>query len=556
MARHPIHLEIQRHRAHPVGILRSTFRDPADGKIKHEQHGRLTGVSLPILLNVQAALRGEVIRKDDPAAFRILESREFGGSAALLALARDIKLDTALYSKPREPWVQDTLAMIIGRILYQGSKLSLTHQWRNSALWELCGTEGPVDVDTHCYMAMDRLLERQPGIQKHLAKRHLTNGCLVLYDITSSYFEGEYADSEIVQFGYNRDGKRGHEQVVIGLLTSAEGCPVAVEVFPGNTQDASTVEAKVRELQGQYGIKELVFVGDRGMITASNEIRLKALPEGEGIKIISALTHREMVDLLARTSHQPELFDDRHIVEITDPTLPGHRFCLCRNPHSAQRETTTRNALLERTRVALDKIAASKKPATPEIIGARVGKVLAKTKMGKYLRWSVVEGRLQWSLEQTVIDAAQAMDGCYVIKTTVGAGAMGKDEVVARYKSLSQVEQAFRNMKTVSLEMRPMYHKRDDRIKAHVFLCMLAYYLQWHFVQRLGPLFEEQAEQIACGEKAPKERGWTVASVIDRLKSIRRNAVSVAGATFHQVTTLGADEQRLLELLKVTLPAL
>lgn len=554
MHRHPIHLEIQRHRASPVGILRSTFRDPLDGKIKHQQHGRITGVPLVTLLNVQAALRGDVVRKDSPDAFHILASKEFGASAALLALAKDIGLDSALYSKPGEDWVQDSLAMILGRILFAGSKLALAHQWKNSALWELCGTPGPVDVDAHCYEPMDRLLERQPAIQKTLTKKHLTNGCLVLYDITSTYFEGEYAESELVQFGYNRDGKRGHEQVVIGLLTSADGCPVAVEVFPGNKQDAATVEGKIKELREQYGVKELVLVGDRGMITASNERKLSALPESESIKIISALTHRQMVQLLGKTHHQPELFDDKNIIEITDPDAPGHRYCLCRNPRSAERETTTRNQLLERTERELRKLSERKKQAAAERLGAQVGKLLARTKMGKYLTWSVESGRLKWERNQGAIDAAQALDGCYVIKTTVSAEAMSKDEVVARYKSLSQVEQAFRNMKSVSLKMRPVHHKKDDRIRAHVFICMLAYYLQWHFERRLKPLFAEQAEQIESGEKERKEREWTVQSVIESLKTIRHNELSVSGAKFQQITALGADQQKIVDLLKIKLP--
>ena len=551
-----MHLEIQQHRLNPVGILRSSFRDPVDGKVRHTQHGRITGLSLDTLRLVQAALRDDVVHLADPSAFKIVGSKEFGACAALLALARDIGLDTAIYSKPKEDWVQDTLAMIIGRIVYQGSKLSLSHQWKFSALWELCGTQGPVDVDTHCYEAMDRLLERQPGIQKTLAKQHLANGCLVLYDITSSYFEGEYEHSTLVQFGYNRDGKRGHEQVVIGLLTSAEGCPVAVEVFPGNTQDASTVEAKVREIQKQYGVKELVFIGDRGMITASNEAKLMALPEHESIKIISALTHREMVDLLVRTSHEPELFDDRNIVEITDPSTPEHRYCLCRNPHSALRETTTRNALLARTRNELDKIVARKKIAVEAVLGARVGKILAKTKMGKYLKWSVKAGRLEWSVDEAAVEAAQAIDGCYVIKTTVSAKAMDKDQIVERYKSLGQIEQAFRNMKKVSLEMRPMHHKRDDRIRAHVFLCMLAYYLQWHLWQRLKPLFAEQAKQISAGEKENKDRDWTLVTVLSSLKSIQRNEVEVAGAKFYQITEPSPETQRIIDLLKISLPKL
>jgi len=550
----PIHLEIQRHRTKPVGVLRSTFRDPANGKIKHRQYGRITGMSLSTLQHVQAALRGDVILKSDTNAFKIIESKEFGASAALLALAKDIGLDTALYSKSTLPWVKDVLAMIVGRILYQGSKLSLSHQWKHSALWELCGTDGSIDVDKHCYEPMDRLLERQQGIQKTLAKKHLSNGCLVLYDITSTFFEGKYESSELVQFGYNRDGKRGHEQVIIGLLTSADGCPVAVEVFPGNTQDATTVEGKVKELREQYGVKELVLVGDRGMITASNEEKLAALPENEGLKIISALTHRQIVELLANTEQQPELFDDKNIIEITDPKKPEYRYCLCRNPQRAQEETTMRKALIELTCKGLEEIAKSKRPMKAEVIGARIGKLLAKTKMGKYIFWSVVEEGLQWSLNQAAVDAAQALDGCYVIKTTVSEEAMSKNEVVSCYKSLSQVEQAFRNMKSVSLEMRPVHHKKDDRIRAHVFICMLAYYLLWHFVQRMKPLYAEQEEQIKNRAKASKDRVWTVQSVLESLKSICRNKVTVNKAQFQQITELGADQRRILTLLKVKLP--
>lgn len=521
--------------------------------MRHQQHGRIANVPLATLLNVQAALRGEVVRRDSPEAFKILRSREFGGSAALLALAKDIGLDTALYSKPAEPWVRDVLAMIVGRILYQGSKLALTQQWNLSSLWDLCGTVGPVDVDKHCYEPMDRLLERQQAIQKSLAKKHLSNGCLVLYDITSTYFEGEYAESELVQFGYNRDGKRGHEQVVIGLLTSAEGCPVAVEVFPGNTQDAATVEGKIKELRTQYGVSELVFVGDRGMVTASNEKKLAALPENAGLKIISALTHRQMVDLLAKTKHEPELFDDRNIVEISDPDEPGRRYCLCRNPHSAERETTTRNELIERTRKALDQLVARKKPAKAEALGAQVGKLLSQTKMGKYITWAVQDGRLEWSLNAAAVAAAQALDGCYVIKTTVSAEAMDKNEVVARYKSLSQVEQAFRNMKSVSLEMRPVHHKKDDRIRAHVLLCMLAYHLQWHLVNRLKPLFEHQDTKLEHGME-PKERTWTLQSVLDTLKSVRANDVSVGEVEFKQISEPSQEALKVLELLRVKLP--
>lgn len=490
-----------------------------------------------------------MLPKNHPDAYKILSSKEYGASATLLALAKDIGLDRALYSKPNLPQVRDVLAMIIGRILFQGSKLALSHQWKYSTLWELCGVKGPVDVNTHCYEPLDWLLTRQNAIQQTLAKTHLSNGCIVLYDITSTYFEGQYEDSEIVQFGYNRDGKRGHEQIVIGLLTNSEGCPVAVEVFPGNTQDASTVEKKVKELSQRYGVSELVLVGDRGMITASNEEKLAALPEPERLKIISALTHRQMVDLLNRNHHQPELFDDNNIIEISDSETPGHRYCLCRNPYSAARETATREALLKRTSEEMTRIAESKTCKNPEVIGAQVGKLLAKTRMGKHVNWSVVEGRLKWSFDEESVAAAKAFDGCYVIKATVSSQSMDKDRVVSCYKSLSQVEQAFRNMKTVSLEMRPVHHRTDDRIRAHVFLCMLAYYLQWHLKQRLAPLFANQDELIENHEIQAKDRALTLESVLETLKSQRSNQVSVGGTSFEQISEPTPELQEILDLL-------
>jgi hypothetical protein len=346
----PVHLEIQTHRANPVGVLRSSFRE--GDKIKHTNHGRITGLTLDQLKLIQAAFRGDVIPKDSPQAFQTINSREYGASYALFQLAKELGLDKALYSR-NEPWVQDCLAMIVGRIVYAGSKLALSNQWKNTALWELCGVEGPVDVEAHCYEPMDRLLERQKAIQRTLARKHLQNCHLVLYDITSTYFEGAYAESQIVLFGYNRDGKQGHEQVVIGLLCNAEGCPVGVEVFAGNTQDASTVLAKVQELQREYGLNEVTFVGNRGMITQTNAEKLK---EVQGLHTISALTHRQILDLVQRKLVQAELFDERRIVEVLDPDKPGQRYCLCRNPQSGAQETDTRQRLLDRTREALDRM--------------------------------------------------------------------------------------------------------------------------------------------------------------------------------------------------------
>jgi transposase len=535
----PVHFEIQTHRAQPVGLLRSSFRQ--DGKIMHTNHGRITGLTLDQLKLIRAAFRGEVVPKDSPQAFQTLDSREYGASYALLKLAKELELDRALYSR-NEPWVQDCLAMIVGRIVYAGSKLALSNQWKNTALWELCGVDGPVDVEEHCYQPMDRLLERQKAIQRTLASKHLQDGHMVLYDITSTYFEGAYLESDIVLFGYNRDGKKSHEQVVLGLLCNAEGCPVGVEVFAGNTQDASTVVAKIQELRQDYGLKHVTFVGDRGMITQANAEELK---EVKGLHTISALTHRQIVELVERKLIHAELFDEKRIAEVIDPEKPQQRYCLCRNPQTGARETVTRQRLLDRTQEALDKIVGRKKKGSTEKLSAQVGKILARYKMGKFVTWKIEDGRLQWHFEQAHIQQEKLFDGCYVISATVPQDQLNQNEVVKTYKSLSLVEQAFRNLKTVSLEIRPVYHKKDERIRSHVFLCVLAYYVQWHMQQRLQPLFAADGEG--------KNREWTLENVIERLMGIRKQRVKVADVEFDQVTQADPEQQKILGLLKVKL---
>ena len=535
-----VHLEIQKYGKTYTGLIRTTFRE--GGKPKHTTHGRIKNKSYEELKLLQAAFRGDAIIKGSPGAHKTTESKEYGASYAALQLAKELQLDKAIYSKPAEQWVKDCLAMIVGRLVYSGSKLSLSHRWKDTALWELCGVQGDVDVDKHCYGSMDRLLQRQGAIQENLARRHLRNGALVLYDITSSYFEGQYDDSDIVAFGYNRDGKRGHEQMVIGLLCSSEGCPVAIEVFPGNTQDAATVVKKIAELQKTYGIQEVIFVGDRGMVTRANYEKVKDI---EGLSTISALTHRQIVELLNRKVIQVDMFDEKHIVEVIDPDNTGQRYCLCRNPKSAERETRTRKALLDVTRTALEKISQSKRKSMPEAIGKRVGKVFAKTKMEKFVQWEVKEGRLLWSFKEDKVYAEQLLDGCYIINTDVPAELMDKQEIVASYKKLALVEQAFRNLKTVQLEVRPVYHKTDDRIRCHVFLCMLAYYIQWHMNQRLKPLFQSDGKN--------KYRRWTFENVIERLKSVRREIMTVEGTSCKVTSTPDEEQKRILELLKVKL---
>jgi transposase len=536
-----LHLEIQSHRANPIGLIRSSYRDPDTHTVKHTQHGRITGVSLDQLKLIQAAFQGKVVPKADPNAFQCTDSKEYGASYAVLELARQLELDTLLYSR-NEPWVRDCLAMIAGRVVYAGSKLALSHQNKNSALWELCGVPGEVDVEDHCYQPMDRLLERQQAIQKALAKKHLRNGHVVLYDITSSYFEGAYAESDVVLFGYNRDGKRGHEQVVLGLLCDERGCPVGIELFAGNTQDAQTVIDKIQELRQEYGLSEVTFVGDRGMITQANAQKLENV---QGLHTLSALTHRQMFDLLERKVIQLELFDEQKIAEVTDPDKPQQRYCLCRNPDTQARERATRQRLLDLTRQGLDKLVKPQGKKTPEKLGSQVGRLLQKYKMGKFIQWEVKAGRLEWQLKEEAIAQEQLLDGCYIITTTVTADQMKTAEVVGTYKSLAFVEQAFRTLKTVALEIRPVYHKKDDRIRAHVFLCMLAYYVYWHMKQRLQPLFEKDGRG--------KHRQWTMENVIEHLRGIRKQQVSVGGARFEQISQPTPQQQEILDLLKVRL---
>lgn len=543
-----LHLEIQTSRKSPVGILRTSFRE--NGKMKHTQHGRITGCSLEQLNLLQLAFRERVVPVDDPQAFKILDSREYGASYAILAIAKQLGLHQALYSRP-ELWVNSALAMIVGRLVYAGSKLSLCNHHPNTCLWELCGITDPPDVDVQCYEPMDKLLQRQAAIQRNLARRHLNGGHLVLYDITSVYFEGAYKESALVTFGYNRDGKKGHEQIVVGLICNGQGCPVGVEVYAGNTKDETTVVDKVHEIKRSYGIEKVILVGDRGMITHSN---VEALKDEEDLQTIRALTHGEMMTLLKEKVIDLDLFDERSTHEVTDPADPSRRYCLCRNPHTAQRESETRQRLLDLTATALAEIGAYKRATTVEKLGARVGKVLAKYKMGKFIRWSIEADqtkstsrmhRLVWSINADKVAQEKRFDGCYIITSDVDKDQMNTVEVVTAYKSLTFVERAFRNLKTVQLEIRPVYHKNDERIRSHVFLCMLAYYLQWHMEQRLAPLFANDGEG--------QERRWTFRGVIDCLAQITRNRVTVNGAEFYQNSTPTQEQEQILALLQVSM---
>jgi len=524
------HLDIQTHRKNPYGLLRNSYRE--DGKVKKETLCRFVGLSLEQLRAMQAAIQGKTVMKED---FKITSSREYGASFACVEMIKELGLDKAIYSRPSEDWVRSSIAMIVGRIVCAGSKLSLSHCGPYSALWETCGIRGAIDVDFHCYAAMDKLFERQGDIQRSLAKKHLQEGVLVLYDITSSYMEGEYEESDLVRFGYNRDGKRGHEQIVISLLCSKEGCPVAVEVFPGNTKDETTFLDKVGELREKYGMDKIVIAGDRGMVKKVSYEQL----DHYAVKVISALTHGAIKSLCEKGVVQTSMFDEKNVVEVIDG---GMRYCLCKNPEMAEKESRTREALISKTAEELDKIIASTKKSkySKEM---RVGKAIGKYKMGKFVNFEGEGDEVKYTLDMEKIEQESLLDGCYVIYTDVPREDMAAVEAVENYKSLARVEQAFRSMKTVQLELRPVYHKKDDRIKCHVFICMLAYYVMWHMKQRLSPLFE--------GDGKGKKREYTFDSVIDRLKHITKNTVDFCSAQSEIVSVPTDEQQRILDLLRV-----
>ena len=524
------HLDIQTHRKNPYGLLRNSYRE--DGKVKKETICRFTGLSLDQLRMMQAAIQGNTMFKED---FKIVNSREYGASFACVALMKDLGLHTDIFSRPNEKWVRSCLAMIAGRIVYAGSKLSLSNCGSFSALWETCGIDEEINVNINCYEAMDKLLDRQDTIQRKLADKHLFSGTLVLYDITSCYMEGEYEESDLVEFGYNRDKKRGYEQIVISLLCAKNGCPIAVEVLRGNTKDETTVLEKIEEIKKKYGIDKVVFVGDRGMVTRANFEQI----DHDLVKVISALTHSRIKSLLEEQIIQIGLFDERNIVEIVDG---GIRYCLCKNHDMAKKETATREALLKKTTDELDKIVSStrKTKYSKEI---RAGKILNKYKMSKFIIFEGAGDDLTYRIDKAKYEEDACLDGCYIIYTDVLAEDMNAMEVVENYKNLMRVEQAFRNLKTARLEVRPIYHKTDDRIKAHVFVCMLAYYVMWHINQRLQTLYE--TDDVGDGRK------YTFDYVIEQLKSIRKETVEINNHRSNIVTTPNEEQKRILRLLKV-----
>jgi len=497
----------------PAILLRESFRE--NGKVKTRTLANVSHLPPQQIQALRLALAGSLAAVGSPLpdAFLISRSLPHGHAAAVLGCLRNLQLDTILDPVPSRQ--RDlVLAMIVARILDPASKLATARGLHADTLHSSLGELLEVDSadETELYQAMDWLLPRQSRIERELAKRQLSHPGLVLYDLTSTYFEGRHCP--LGKLGHSRDDQSGKLQIVFGLLTNAQGCPVAVEVFAGNTSDPKTVAAQVNKLRQRFGLQDVVLAGDRGMITSAR-IR-QDLPASHGIQWISALRASQIQKLAKDGQWQMSLFDNTDLAEIAHPAFPGERLIACFNPLLAEERSRKRPELLAATEKQLEKIAAAtKRPKRPlrgkQNIGLRAGKILNRYKMGKHFQLRIEDDRFHYERKTADIEREESLDGIYVIRTSVQQEVLSSQQVVASYKSLSGVERAFRSLKTVDLQVRPIHHRLPDRVRAHILLCMLAYYVEWHMRQLLAPiLFDDddkpQAQAARTSIVAPAQR--------------------------------------------------
>lgn len=522
-------------------LLVEGFRDK-DGKPRHRTLCNLSRMPPAMIAGIEAFLKGSTTVR--PEELPSKSSREFGTVAAVDSVLRSIGLDRIIYSRDAQ-WRRLVCLMIARRIIAQGSKLSIIPWLKDAAADSVFAFDrAALDVED-LYAAMDRLLERQGDIQKQLAARSLADGCLVFYDLTSTYFEGEHC--LIARFGYNRDGKRGKLQVVIGMTADTQGRPVSVEVFDGNTKDSETMEDKIKELKETYGIEEIIFVGDRGLTTIGNLEKLRAA----GFRHISAMTHKAMLKKIEEKSSplQIGLFDAQRIIEVIDPAAPRTRWCLCKNEETARRETATRAALMKKTQDklrALEQTVAKGKRKKRDGILEQAVKAVNAFHVAKFYDYEAGEGSFRWWIRKDSLERERQLDGCYVITSDVSPERLSKEELVENYKRLQHIESAWRQMKTVQLEIRPVWHWKPDRVRAHTFLCMLAYLVQHEMWRRLKPLFDKNGKG--------KDRQWTFDAVINRLSSLRQEEREIEGHPFFTYTQPDAEQAEILRLLGVKHP--
>jgi transposase len=550
-------------------LLRRTFRVGA--QVKHETLGNISHLPPDLVELIRRALAGE---KFLPAtqAFVVERNLPHGHVEAVLGALRRLGLDSLLASQPSRQ--RDlALAMIVERLLDPCSKLATTRLWHTSTLAEELNVADATEDDL--YQAMDWLLARQARVEKKLAARHLRDGALVLYDVSSSYYEGRTCP--LARFGHDRDGKRGLPIIVYGLLTDAEGRPVAVHVYPGNTGDPSTVPDQVERLRRRFGLARVVLVGDRGMLT---ETQIGKLREHPGLGWISALRGPAIRALVESGSLQLSLFDQQNLAEIRSPEYPGERLVACFNPLLAEERRRKRQELIEATEKDLEKIAVEVKRRTRTPLGEaeialKAGRVLNRFKVGKHFSLTIADGGFRWSRREESIRREAELDGVYVVRTSEPKSRCSAEDTVRRYKSLAQVERAFRSLKGIDLQIRPIHHRTENHVRAHIFLCMLAYYVQWHMRRALAPLLfddeelrqdRERRDPVAPAESSASAQakrvsrltadGLPVQSFHTLLRSLAtrcRNTCRIpgdpTGTTFQQLTQATPLQARALQLL-------
>lgn len=499
-----MYIETIPNRTSPPAVLLRESRREGQKIVKHTL-ANLSHWDPQLVEHLRVLLKGGVAVPRDQPVFTVERSLPHGHIAAVLGAARGCGALQWFATAP-SPVKPVLMAMLVARVIDPASKLAthrmLQDETATSSLGRVldvgqCGAK-------ELYRALDWLHDAQPTIERRLARQHLSGATLVLYDLTSTWLTGSCC--ELAAEGYSRDGKRGDPQIVFGLICTAQGCPIAVEVFPGNTADPATVAAQVAKLKERYGIEKLTWVGDRGMITSA---RIEQVLKPAGMDWISSLRAPQIAELAAEHGpFQPSLFDERNLLELTGKDFPGERLVVCRNPLLAAERARKRNELLEATEEDLRSIqTAVGRPRRPlrgeQAIALRVGRVIDHYKMAKHIELAIADDAFSWRRRDDAIAAEKALDGLYVIRTSLSATCLPAPDAVAAYKSLSVVERAFRSLKTVDLNVRPVFHYNSERVRAHVFLCMLAYYVEWNMRQRLKPvLFDDEDLEWANDQRA------------------------------------------------------
>jgi hypothetical protein len=546
-------------------LLRRSFRD--GGKVRKETLANLSQLPPEAITAVRAVLAGKTLIDAD-AAFEVTRSRPHGHAAAVTAMARKLGLPALL--GPPGPHRDLACALVISRVLRPASKLSTAGWWDDVTLGPDLGVAGASTDEI--YEAMDWLTGRQDDIEKQLAARHLHQGGIAMFDLSSSWVEGRHC--ELAAYGYSRDGKRGKPQIEYGLLTDKHGRPVAVRVFAGNTADPKAFPEAVEAVRGNFGLEQMIMVGDRGMITSA---RIKDLRELEGMAWITCLRHPAIKKLMTGDAPlQLSLFDEQDLAEISSPDFPGERLIACRNPFEAAKRVRTREALLQATEADLGTIAArvaAGRLTDPDKIGVAAGKVINKRKVAKHFLLDIGEGRISWRRDQDNIDAEALTDGIYVIRTPVPAETLDAAGAVTAYKDLARLERDFRHIKAEDLDLRPIYHRLEDRVRGHVLICMLACYLTWHLRQAWAPLtYTDEHPPARANPVTPARRSLSADAkaaaktgpgkqpirsfrdLIDHLATLTRDTIVVGGQTVDKLAAPTPTQRRAFDLIGAPIP--